>query len=269
NMEALEEKLNAIPEEKGALIVTDGVFSMTGEIVNLPELIRVKNKFKNAHLFLDDAHALGTIGPQGEGTAAHFNLTEETDLIMGTFSKSFASMGGFVAGPADVIDYIRHNARAFMFSAAMSPASVATVLACLEIVKKEPHRLANLKKNCRFMLEGFERLGISYIPSETPIISIFIGDEGKALQLVMDLFAEGIFATPVAYPAVPYGQALIRTSYMATHSKEDLTKVLEVFEKLAPKYEIFKDRLEVPTELTHQRQTYNFDLLHEPTSTAG
>lgn len=254
----LEKQLKQVPATGGAFIVTDGVFSMTGDIVNLPQLVAVKKKFPEARLLLDDAHGLGVLGPGGRGTAAHFNLTEEVDLIMGTFSKSFASIGGFLAGPVDVIEYVRHKAKSFMFSAAMPPSAVATVLACLEILEEEPERIEKLKKNIHFMRKGFEQLGIATLPSETPIISIFVGEEGKAFKLVMDLFDHGIFATPVPYPAVPYGQALIRTSYMATHTEEDLSKVLDVFGKLASQYGILKSQVTIPQELTHASETYNF-----------
>ena len=258
NMKDLETKLKGVPTESGCFIVTDGVFSMTGDIVDLPSLVSVKKRFPKARLFVDDAHGLGVLGPKGEGTAAHFGLTQEVDLIMGTFSKSFASIGGFLAGAPDVIDYVRHRARSFMFSAAMPPASVATVLACLDILKEEPWRLQNLKKNLQRIIEGFEKIGLAYIPSETPIISVFVGDEGKAFQFVQELFNNGIFATPVVYPAVPFGQALIRTSYMATHTEKELSQVLQVFEKLAPQYGILKDQMEIPKELTNKTESYSW-----------
>lgn len=263
HMHDLENKIKAVAEESGCLIVTDGVFSMTGDIVNLPELIAIKKKYPLARLFLDDAHGLGVLGPGGAGTAAHFNLTNEVDLIMGTFSKSFASIGGFLAGPLDVIEYVKHKARSFMFSAAMPPASAATVLACLEILAAEPERIDQLHQNVAFIRSGFEKIGIAILPSETPIISIFVGEEGKALKLVVDLYEHGVFATLVAYPAVPFGQALIRTSYMATHTKAELVKVLEVFANLAPQYGILKSQIEVPQELTHVSQTYNFEAFLE------
>lgn len=261
DMPDLEEQLREVPKDSGRILVTDGVFSMTGDILNLPELLAVKEKFPGLKIFVDDAHGLGVMGPHGEGTAAHFGLGGGVDLIMGTFSKSFASIGGFLAGEPDVIDYVRHKARSFIFSAAMPPASAATVLACLEILQSQPLILERLKKNCRFMLEGFDRLGVAYIPSQTPIISVFVGDEGKSLKLAMDLFEHGVFATPVCYPAVPFGQALLRTSYMATHTREELTKVLEVFAKLAPAFGILRDMVDVPKELTHRTQTYNFQAL--------
>ncbi len=258
----LQEKLRTVPPESGTFIVTDGVFSMTGDLLNLPELVAAKKNFPGSRVLLDDAHGLGVLGKGGEGTAAHFGLEKEVDLIMGTFSKSFASIGGFLAGSEEVIHYVRHQAKAFIFSAALPPASAATVLACLDILKEEPEILENLRRNVRFMQKGFNQIGIATLPSETPIISIFVGEEGKALKLVVDLFERGIFATPVAYPAVPYGQALIRTSYMATHTQEELSKVLDVFEKLAPQYGILNTQVEVPLELTHTSESYNFDALY-------
>lgn len=254
-------QLKELGDAHGRIIVTDGVFSMTGDILNLPELVAVKKSSPGVRVFLDDAHGLGVLGPGGAGTCAHFGLTEEVDLIMGTFSKSFASIGGFLAGPSDVIDYVRHKARSFMFSAAMPPASVATVLACLEVLEAEPERIEKLKENVAFIRHGFEKMGLAYIPSETPIISVFVGDEGKAFHLVRDLFEHGVFVTPVCYPAVPFGQALLRTSYMASHTRQELSHVLDVFAKLAPKYEIMKDQVVIPKELTHQTETYNFEAL--------
>lgn len=258
DMSDLYEKLKKAPEEKGTFVVSDGVFSMTGDILNLPELAAVKREFKQVRLFLDDAHGLGVMGKRGEGTAGHFGLTDRVDLIMGTFSKSFASIGGFVAGPAEVIDYIRHNARSFIFSAAMPPAAVGTVLACLDILDAEPERVENLRKNAAYAVRRFERAGIAYIPSQTPIISVFVGDEMKAFQLVQELFEIGVFTTPVCFPAVPFGQAMLRTSYMATHSREDIDCVVDAFEKLASKYGILKDQIEVPKELEHKTETYSF-----------
>ena len=220
----------------GAVIITDGVFSMSGTIADLPGLVKVKGDRPGTRIYIDDAHGLGVIGRQGRGTADHFGLTEEVDLIMGTFSKSFASIGGFVAAEEEVIEFIRHKARSFMFSASMPAAAAATILKCLDIIESEPERFERLKRNVEKMLGGFRQMGLKTLPSETPIISIFIGEELKTLKLAMELFEKGVFATPAVYPAVPYGQALIRTSYMATHTDEDLDFVLNVFSDLAPKY---------------------------------
>ena len=259
DMKDLEEKLAALPKEAGKLIVTDGVFSMTGEIANLPEIVAIKKKSPNTFLYVDDAHGMGVLGRNGRGTPDHFGLTEDVDLIMGTFSKSFASVGGVIAGADKVIDYIRHKSRAFIFSASLPPAAVGSVLKALEIVQKEPEIFERLWENVRYIKQGFENLNLSYIESQTPIISIFVGDEGKTFQLIKELFERNIFATPVIFPAVPYGQAMIRTSYMATHTKEDLDCVLEVMKTLAPKYGIVRGKTEVPTELTNRDQRWNFD----------
>lgn len=222
---------------EGALIVADGIFSMSGDIVDLSGLVKMASKH-NAKLYIDDAHALGVLGEQGRGTSAHFKLTDEVDLIMGTFSKSFASLGGYVAGDKDTIHYIRHKARSFMFSAAMPPAAVATVLECLNVVEQEPEHLANLWKNARKMKREFTNLGFNTMKSQTPIIPVVIGDDMKTFAFTKALYEHGVFATPVVKPAAPEGQALIRTSYMASHKDEDLNYVLEVFAKLGKMFEV-------------------------------
>lgn len=219
----------------GAMIVADGVFSMSGEIVDLPGLVKVASKH-NCKLYIDDAHSLGVLGDRGRGTGSHFGLSDEVDIVMGTFSKSFASIGGFVAGDTDTIHYIRHKARPFMFSAAMPPAAVASVLACLEVVQKEPEIFESLWKNARKMKRGFSELGFNTLNSQTPIIPVVIGDDLKAFMFTKALYENGVFATPVVKPAVPDGMALIRTSYMATHTDEDLDYVLDVFAKLGKQF---------------------------------
>lgn len=223
----------------GVLIVADGVFSMSGEIVDLPGLVKVASKH-NCKLYIDDAHSLGVLGDHGRGTGSHFGLTDEVDLIMGTFSKSFASIGGFVAGDADTIHYIKHKARPFMFSAAMPPAAVATVQACLEIIQSEPEHLDRLWHNARKMKRGFTELGFDTLSSQTPILPVLIGDDFKAFAFTKALYENGVFATPVVKPAVPEGMSLIRTSYMATHTDEDLDYVLNVFEKLGKQFGLIK-----------------------------
>ncbi len=219
----------------GALIVTDGVFSMSGEIADLPALVKLAREYQ-CRLYVDDAHALGVLGPQGQGTANHFGITEGVDIVMGTFSKSFASLGGYVAGSRDVIDYIRHKARHFIFSAAMPPAAAGTVLECLEIIQKEPNHLENLWKNTKLMRTRLKSLGFNTLGSQTPIIPLVIGDDRAAFAFTQQLFENGVFATPVISPAVPEGSALIRTSYMATHTTEDLTYVLETLERLGKEF---------------------------------
>ncbi|MBI2604527.1 MAG: aminotransferase class I/II-fold pyridoxal phosphate-dependent enzyme [Deltaproteobacteria bacterium] len=236
------DSLDRVLDEKrsqyeGALIVADGVFSMSGDIVDLPGLVRMASKH-NCKLYIDDAHSLGVLGERGRGTGAHFKLTDEIDLIMGTFSKSFASIGGFIAGDTDTIHYIKHKARTFMFSAAMPPAAVATVLECLNVAQDEPEIFVNLWKNARKMKREFTAMGYNTMNSQTPIIPVMIGDEMKTFAFTKALYESGVFATPVVKPAAPEGQALIRTSYMATHTDQDLDYVLEVFRKLGKAFEV-------------------------------
>lgn len=229
NMESLEEQLESnVKRFNHTIVVADGVFSMTGDIVNLPDVVRLAKKY-GAMIYIDDAHGLGVLGPRGEGTITHFGLTKEVDLNMGTFSKSFATVGGFVSGSKTLIDYIKHTARAFMFSAAMSPAAVATASACIDVVNKDESIFKNLWRNVEFMQKGFKEIGLYTYNSQTPIIPVLVGDDMKAMMMTKFLHDHGIFATPVISPAVPKGEALIRTSYMAIHELEDLTKVLEIF----------------------------------------
>lgn len=228
---------NTRQKYQGALIVADGVFSMSGDIFNLPEAAALARKY-GCRLYIDDAHALGVLGLRGEGTAAHFGMPSAADLVMGTFSKSFASIGGFVAGSAEVVDYIKHKARPFMFSAAMPPAAAGTVMECLRIVQEEPEHLANLWRNARKMKVELERIGFNTLNSRTPIIPLLVGDDFAAFNFTQKLYEHGVFATPVVSPAVPEGCALIRTSYMATHTDADLDYVLEVLERLGREFGI-------------------------------
>lgn len=216
---------------RGKLIVVDGVFSMEGDIINLPKVIELKNKY-NARLMVDDAHGIGVLGKTGRGTTEHFDLEKETDLIMGTYSKSLASIGGFIAGDADVIHYIKHMARSLIFSASPPPASIAAVSAAIDIIEEEHHRIENLWKNTIKMLKGFKELGFDTGPSQTPIVPVIVGDDEKAFKFVIMLQKEGVFANVAVSPAVPPGKALIRTSYMATHTDEHLDKVLDAFKKV-------------------------------------
>jgi 8-amino-7-oxononanoate synthase len=213
---------------RGKLVVVDGVFSMEGDIIDLPETLGIIKRH-GARLMVDDAHGIGVLGKSGRGTAEHFGLEQEVDLIMGTYSKSLASIGGFVAGDAEVIDYIKHFARALIFSASPPPASVAAVSAALDIIEHEPERIERLWKNTRKMLGGFKSLGFAVGPSQTPIIPIIVGEDETAFKMVMMLQEAGIFANVAVSPAVPPGKALIRTSYMATHTDEQLDRVLDVF----------------------------------------
>jgi len=216
---------------RGKLIVVDGVFSMEGDIVNLPKVIKLALSHQ-ARVMIDDAHGIGVLGKTGRGTAEHFGLEEEVDLIMGTYSKSLASIGGFIAGSADVVHYIKHFARSLIFSASPPPASVAAVSAAVDIIEQEPERIESLWINTRKMLKGFKSLGFHVGPSETPIIPIIVGDNETAFKMAMLLQEEGVFANVAVSPAVPEGKALIRTSYMATHTEEQLDRVLSAFEKV-------------------------------------
>ncbi len=230
DLQDLERVLSEIPDNKGKLIVVDGVFSMEGDIANLPGIVPLARKYK-ARLMVDDAHGLGVLGQHGRGTAEHFGLEDEVDLIMGTFSKSFVSIGGFVVGKKKVVSYIKHHARSLIFSAAATPASVAAVLAALEVIEAEPERRERLWQVTNFMRESFQKLGFNTGPSQTPIIPIMIGDDEKCFAMWKTLRDEGIFTTPVIHPAVPHGQALIRTSYSANHTDEELRLILTAFEK--------------------------------------
>ena len=238
DMSSLEELLESnISRFNRVIIVADGVFSMTGDIMKLPEVVALAKKY-GAYVYVDDAHGLGVMGPQGRGTMHHFDVVKDVDFNMGTFSKSFASIGGVISGSADAIDYVRHSARSFMFSASMPPAAVATVSACIDVVSNDPSVLKNLWSNVEFMRNGFKELGFYTYGSQTPIIPIFIGDDMKAVQMTKFLENHGVFCTPVLPPAVPKGEALIRTSYMASHDKADLATVLQVFAEAKKVFEI-------------------------------
>jgi 8-amino-7-oxononanoate synthase len=216
--------------DRAKLVVVDGVFSMEGDVANLPEIVPLAKKHK-ARILVDDAHGIGVMGQHGRGTCEHFGLENEVDLVMGTFSKSFASLGGFVAGEKKVISYIKHFARALIFSASITPASVATVLATLDIIEKEPERLKRLWEISRKMKSEFEAMGYDTGATETPIIPLMIGDDERAFMLWKLTRDDGIFTNPVIYPAVTKGTALIRTSYSATHTDKELNTVLESFRK--------------------------------------
>ena len=224
-------------KDDGKLIVTDGVFSMEGDIVKLPRLGELAKKY-GARVYIDDAHGIGVLGAHGRGTGEHYHIEDVIDISMGTFSKSFASLGGFIAGDELVIHYIKHHARALIFSASMPPSAVATVLACLDIIESEPERLEKLCKNAKKMREGFKSLGFNTGHSETPIIPIIIGSDDHCFGFWKLLFENGVFANPTVSPAVPPGEALIRTSYMATHTDEELDQVLDIFSRLGKQFGI-------------------------------
>jgi 8-amino-7-oxononanoate synthase len=226
-------------ESKDKLIVVDGVFSMEGDIAHLHEIIALAKKY-GARVMVDDAHGIGVLGQTGRGTAEHFGLEDEVDLIMGTYSKSLASIGGFIAGSTDVIHYIKHFARSLIFSASPPPASVASVSAALDIIENEPERRKALWRNTNKMFKGFTELGFEVGPSQTPIIPIVVGENENAFIMAMMLQEEGVFANVAVSPAVPNGRALIRTSYMATHTEEQLDHVLMAFDKVGKRMGLIK-----------------------------
>jgi 8-amino-7-oxononanoate synthase len=230
DLEALERVLGSLPATSGKLVVVDGVFSMGGDIAPLPDLVRICREY-DARLMVDDAHSIGVLGG-GRGTAADFGLTEGVDLIMGTFSKSFASLGGFIAGDAGVVDYIQHHARSLIFSASIPPANAAAAMAALEIMKSEPERVARLIEIGDFMRERYRALGFNIGATQTPIIPIIIGDDQRTLLFWKALFDAGVYTNPVLSPGVPPGLQLLRTSYMATHTDEQLARVLATFERV-------------------------------------
>ena len=232
DMDALESKLKMCCRDRIKLIVADGVFSMEGDILKLPEVVRLAEKY-GASIMLDDAHSLGVLGKNGSGTAAHFGLTDKVDLIMGTFSKSFASLGGFIAADHEVINYIKHNSRSLIFSASMTPASAATVLATIEIMENEPERIKHLWDLTAYALQSFKSAGFDTGVSETPIIPLFIRDDIKALQLTQILLEDGVFVNPVVAPAVPKEDSLIRYSLMATHTFRQVDISIEKITKAA------------------------------------
>lgn len=217
--------------DAGKFIVTDGVFSMSGVIASVPELVELATEF-GAVLMLDDAHAVGVIGKGGRGAAAYYDLGDKVHLTTGTFSKSFASLGGFCVGDADVVEFLRHNSSTHIFSASMPPANVATVLKCLEILETEPERLERLWKISDYMRDGFRSAGFNVWTSQAPIIPVVIGDMNTSFRFWNRLIEEGVFVNAVVPPAVPRGQSLMRTSYMATHSDEELDFILDAFERV-------------------------------------
>ena len=231
DLAGLERKLQRVPAGTGVMIIVDGVYSMEGDIADLPALIRVAQKFCAA-LAVDDAHSVGVLGPKGDGTAAHFGVTDEVDLIVGTFSKSLASIGGFAAGAESVIHYLKHHARPMIFTAALPPANTAGVLAALRVLQQEPERRERLWVNTRRLQEGLRGLGFEIGPTETPIIPVLIGPLEKTFLFWRQLFDAGVFTNPVVPPAVPPSQCRLRTSLMATHTAEQIDQALEAFARL-------------------------------------
>ncbi len=237
DMADLEAKLSRIEDKKGKLIVVDGVFSMEGDVANLPEIVRLKNKY-DSRLFVDDAHGIGVFGENGRGTAEHFGVEHEVDLVMGTFSKSLATVGGFIAGSAEVVDFIKHHARAGIFSAAMPPAAAAAALRALDIIESEPERRKQLWDTTHYMKQELEALGFDTGCSESPVIPIVVGDDITTFSMAKRLQEEGVFVNPIVTPAVPPGQAMIRTSYMATHTREHLDQALAALAKVGRELDV-------------------------------
>jgi 8-amino-7-oxononanoate synthase len=241
DMEDLERILKSTRDKyEGAMIVADGVFSMSGDILNLPKIVELGKKY-DCKIYVDDAHSLGVLGERGEGTAHHFGLVNEVDLVMGTFSKSFASIGGFIAGSADVIHFIKHRARPFIFSAAMAPSATATALKCLEIMETEPQHIKKLHENTAYMSKNLKAMGYNTLNSHTPIIPLLIGDDGTAFMMSQKLSEAGVFVTPVVRPAVPENCSLLRTSYMASHTKADLDYALEHLEIVGKQFGVIQN----------------------------
>ena len=236
DMDDLKGKLSRLPTEAGKLLVVDGLYSMEGDIAPLPDIVPLCKEY-GVRLMVDDAHAVGVLGG-GRGTAAHFGLTAEVDLIMGTFSKSFASIGGYLAGTENVIHYIKHHARSLIFSASIPGPNAAAVLAALKIMKKEPERIERVNQIADMMRKEYKALGFDIGNSETPVIPIIIGDDTLTFKTWKLLLDNGVFVNPIISPATPPGRQLLRTSYMATHTDEQLDQVLSIFEKVGKQLEI-------------------------------
>ncbi len=228
DMKHLETVISGLPLEAPKLIVSDGVFSTSGEIVDLPNMVTVAKKY-NAKILLDDAHAIGVIGKGGRGTASHFNLEKEVELTMGTFSKTFASLGGFVVADRAVVNFLKHHAPALIFSASPTPASVASVLAALDVLESEPWRIDKLMRNARKMRQGLKAMGYRVGEHDSAVVPVIIGDTDQVLVMWKALFEAGVFVNAFVRPGVPPGMEMLRTSYMATHEDEHLDKILNVF----------------------------------------
>jgi len=240
DMGHLEAMLEASDPDVGKIIITDGVFSMEGDLCNLPKIVELAQKYR-ARVMTDDAHSMGVLGAHGRGTAEYFGLETQTDLVMGTFSKSFASLGGVIAGPYDVINFVKHRARAVVFSASMTPAQVAAALKALDIIEAEPQRRARLLDIAEKMHNGFRSMGFDTGVSVTPVVPVLVGDQVKCFRFWKALFEAGVFTNPVIPPAVEPGHALLRTSYMATHTDAQLDRVLEQFEKIGRRMSIIPE----------------------------
>ncbi len=239
DMESLEAQLKKCEPDKVKLIVTDGVFSMEGDVANLPEIVRLAKKY-NATVMVDEAHGIGVFGRQGRGTCDHFGVTDDVDLIMGTFSKSLASLGGFIATDKTITNYLRHHSRSYIFTASITPASTAAVNAALDIIESEPERQEHLWKITKYALDNFRAMGCEIGHTSTPIIPLFIRDDYKTFRVTRDLLDEGVFVNPVVTPAVAPQDTLIRYSLMATHTEEQVQRSLEAIEKVFKKNGLLK-----------------------------
>lgn len=239
DMESLEKQLQKCEPDKVKLIVTDGVFSMEGDVANLPEIVRLAKKY-DAAVMVDEAHGIGVFGQGGRGTCNHFGVTDDVDLIMGTFSKSFASLGGFIACDKEITNYLRHHSRSYIFTASITPASTAAALKAIDLMIEEPERQENLWKITNFALEGFRNMGCEIGNTSTPIIPLFIRDDFKTYTITRDLFDEGLFVNPVVTPAVAPQDTLIRFSLMGTHTKEQVEFALDKIEKVFRRHGIIK-----------------------------
>ena len=237
DMESLEKQLQKCAPDKVKLIVTDGVFSMEGDVANVKEMVALAKKY-DASIMIDEAHGIGVFGPGGRGVCHHYGVADDVDLIMGTFSKSFASLGGFIATNKDVTNFLRHHSRSYIFTASITPASTAAALAALDIMEKEPERQETLWKLTNHALEGFRSLGLEIGNTSTPIIPLFIRDDFKTFAITRDLLDEGIFVNPVVSPAVAPQDTLIRFSLMATHSMAQVDRALETIAKVFRKYQL-------------------------------
>lgn len=235
DVDDLARVLENSPPEAGKLLVTDGVFSMKGTICRLPEIVKLKKKY-GARVFIDDAHGVGVVGKTGRGTAEHFGLDKEVDVVMGTFSKSFAGLGGFIAGEERVISYVKHHARQLIFAASMTPASVAAVSTSLDMIRNEPEHLQNLRRVNSQVRSEFQRIGYPVPEDITPIVYVKVGEDIEAFQFWKELLELGVYTNPVITPGVPQGQSGVRASFMAIHTESDIARVVEAFEKLGRKY---------------------------------
>ncbi len=231
DLAGLERKLQKVDPKIGTMVIVDGIYSMEGDIADVPNLLKVTQKY-GAALAIDDAHSVGVLGPRGDGTAAHFGLADEVDLIVGTFSKSLASIGGFAAGTETVIHFLKHHSRPLIFTAALPPGNTAGVLAALQVLQREPERRERLWKNARRLQDGLRSVGFDIGPTETPIVPVLIGPLEKTFLFWRKLFDAGVFTNPVVPPAVPPSQCRLRTSLMATHSDQQIDTALEAFARL-------------------------------------